>query len=79
MKTNQKAKNVVAQNSSMAEDMKEMKNLGKEIEQMKTNEELKKENKIPDPQQETKLDQTNETKEKIEKVKSKHRLLDAKF
>lgn len=79
MKTNQKAKNVVAQNSSMAEDMKEMKNLGKEIEQMKTNEELKKEDKIPDPQQETKLDQTNETKEKIEKVKSKHRLLDAKF
>lgn len=79
MKTNQKAKNVVAQNSSMAEDMKEMKNLGKEIEQMKTNEELKKENKIPDPQQEMKLDQTNETKEKIEKVKSKHRLLDAKF
>ncbi|MGI8387468.1 hypothetical protein [Robertmurraya sp. P23] len=79
MKTNQKAKNVVAQNSSMAEDMKEMKNLGKEIEQMKTNEEFKKENKIPDPQQETKLDQTNETKEKIEKVKSKHRLLDAKF
>lgn len=79
MKTNQKAKIVVAQNSSMAEDMKEMKNLGKEIEQMKTNEELKKENKIPDPQQETKLDQTNETKEKIEKVKSKHRLLDAKF
>ncbi len=79
MKTNQKAKNVVAQNSFMAEDMKEMKNLGKEIEQMKTNEELKKEDKIPDPQQETKLDQTNETKEKIEKVKSKHRLLDAKF
>ncbi|AYA74922.1 hypothetical protein DOE78_05420 [Bacillus sp. Y1] len=67
MKTNQKAKIVVAQNSSMAEDMKEMKNLGKEIEQMKTNEELKKENKIPDPQQETKLDQTNETKEKIKK------------
>lgn len=79
MKPNQKAKNDVAQNSSMAEDMKEMKNLGKEVEQMKTNEELKKDNKIPDPQQETKLDQTNETKEKIEKVKSKHRLLDAKF
>lgn len=79
MKANQKAQNDVAQNSSMAEDMKEMKNLGKEVEQMKSNEELKKDNKIPDPQQETKLDQTNETKEKIEKVKSKHRLLDAKF
>ncbi len=76
MKTNQKAKNDVAQNSSMAEDMKEMKNLGKEVEQMKTNDELKKDNKIPDPQQETK---SNQTKEKIEKVKSKHRLLDAKF
>ncbi|MFC0476342.1 hypothetical protein ACFFHF_14080 [Robertmurraya beringensis] len=76
MKTNQKAKNDVAQNSSMAEDMKEMKNLGKEVEQMKTNAELKKDNKIPDPQQETK---SNQTKEKIEKVKSKHRLLDAKF
>ncbi len=66
MKTNQKAKNDIAQNSSMAEDMKEMKNLGKELEQMKTDE-LKKDNKVPDPQQETKLDQTNETKEKIEK------------
>lgn len=63
MKTNQKAKNDVAQNSSMAEDMKEMKNLGKEVEQMKTNEELKKDNKIPDPQQETRLEHT---KEKIE-------------
>ncbi|MCM3603599.1 hypothetical protein M3175_23170 [Robertmurraya korlensis] len=79
MKTNQNAKNDVAQNSSMAEDMKEMKNLGKEVEQMKTNEELKKDNQIPDPQQETKSDQTKETKEKIEQVKSKHRLLDAKF
>jgi len=78
MKTNQKAKNDVAQNSSMAEDMKEMKNLGKEVEQMKTNEELKKDNKIPDPQQETKLQQTTQTKER-EKVKSKHRLLDTKF
>ncbi|SHT16089.1 Uncharacterised protein [Mycobacteroides abscessus subsp. abscessus] len=68
MKTNQKAKNDVAQNSSMAEDMKEMKNLGKEVEQMKTNDELKKDNKIPDPQQETK---SNQTKEKIEKVKIK--------
>lgn len=67
MKANQKAQNDVAQNSSMAEDMKEMKNLGKEVEQMKSNEELKKDNKIPDPQQETKLDQTNETKEKIKK------------
>jgi hypothetical protein len=57
MKPNQKAKNDVAQNSSMAQDMKEMKNLGKEVEQMKTNEELKKDNKIPDPQQESKSDQ----------------------
>lgn len=79
MKTNQKAKNDVAQNSSMAEDMKEMKNLGKEVEQMKTDEELKKDNKVQDPLQETKLDLTIETKEKIEKVKSKHRLLDVKF
>jgi hypothetical protein len=79
MKINQKLKNGVAQNSSMAEDMKEMKELGKQVEQMKTNEELKKENKTPDPQQDTKLDQTQETKVKIEKVKSKHRLLDAKF
>lgn len=79
MKTNQKAKNDVAQNSSMAEDMKEMKNLGKEVEQMKTDEELKKVNKVQDPLQETKLDLTIETKEKIEKVKSKHRLLDVKF
>lgn len=54
MKTNQKAKNDFARNSSMAEDMKEMKNLGKEVEQMKTNDELKKDNKIPDPQQEMK-------------------------
>ncbi|MGG7621934.1 hypothetical protein [Bacillus coreaensis] len=79
MKTNQKAKNDVAQNSSMAEDMKEMKNLGKEVEQMKTNEELKKDNKVQDRLQETNSDQANETKEKIEQVKSKHRLLDAKF
>lgn len=79
MKSNQKVKNDVAQNSSMAEDMKEMKDLGKQIEQMKTNEELRKENKTPDPQQETKLDQTQVTKVKIEKVKSKHRLLDAKL
>lgn len=65
MKTNQKAKNDVAQNSSMAEDMKEMKNLGKEVEQMKTNEELKKDNKIPDPQQETRLE--HQGKDRISK------------
>jgi hypothetical protein len=72
----QKAKNKVPLNSSMAENMEEMKNLGKQVEQMKTNEELKEENKIPDPQQDVKA---THTKEKIEDIKSKHRLLDAKF
>jgi hypothetical protein len=72
MKKIQTAKSNVPQNSSMAKNMEEMKNLGKQIEQMKTNEELKEENKIPDPQQ-------DQTKDKIEETKSKHRLLDAKF
>lgn len=49
MKKTQIAKNDVPQNSSMAENMEEMKNLGKQVEQMKTNEELKEENKTPDP------------------------------
>jgi hypothetical protein len=76
MKKIQLAKNEVPTNSSMATNMEEMKNLGKQVEQMKTNEELKEEKKIPDPQQDI---TPTYTKEKIEKIKSKHRLLDAKF
>lgn len=56
--------------------MEEMKNLGKQVEQMKTYEELKEENKIPDPQQDVK---STHTKDKMEEIKNKHRLLDAKF
>lgn len=37
------------QNGSMAPDLKEMKRLGKEMEQMKTNQTLKREGLTPDP------------------------------
>jgi hypothetical protein len=67
MKKIQLAKNDVPQNSSMAKNMEEMKNLGKQVEQMKTKEELKEENKIPDPQQDKK---STHTKEKIEETKA---------
>jgi len=50
------SKNDVAKNSSMAENMEEMRILGKQLEQMKTNEELEKEGKYSDPlQQKAKL------------------------
>ena len=40
-----------ADNSSMAQNLDEVKKLGKEMEQEKTNTELKKENLTPDPKQ----------------------------
>lgn len=40
-----------ANNSSMAQDLDEIKKLGKEMEQEKTNTELQEENLIPDPKQ----------------------------
>ena len=41
-----------AENGSMAPDLKEMKNLGKQMEHLRTNEQLSKEyNKQPDPVQ----------------------------
>lgn len=47
------------ENSSMAMDEKEMRELGKEMEQLDTNQELKKNGRRPDPVQ-------NEQKEKEE-------------
>lgn len=40
-----------ADNSSMAQDLDEIKKLGKEMEQEKTNTELREENLTPDPKQ----------------------------
>ncbi len=40
-----------ADNSSMAQNLDEIKKLGKEMEQEKTNKELREENLIPDPKQ----------------------------
>ncbi|WP_342433562.1 hypothetical protein [Neobacillus sp. FSL H8-0543] len=41
----------VSNNGSMAQNFDEMKKLGKEMEEAKTNKELKEEKKIPDPKQ----------------------------
>jgi len=40
-----------AENGSMAPDLKEMKQLGKDMEQMKTNQTLQREGLVPDPAQ----------------------------
>jgi hypothetical protein len=41
-------------NGSMASDLKEVEQLGKEMEQMKTNKEVKKDGQVPDPIQDQK-------------------------
>lgn len=45
-------KNDTANNSRMAENIEEVKKLGKQMEHLKTNKELKEENIVPDPIQE---------------------------
>jgi hypothetical protein len=47
-------KNYTAKNSRMAENIEEVKELGKQMEHLRTNTELKEENKVPDPIQEKK-------------------------
>lgn len=49
MKKQELDRNYKPQNSSMAENVEEMKNLGKQMENLRTNEQLKADNKIPDP------------------------------
>ncbi|WP_170843742.1 hypothetical protein [Mesobacillus persicus] len=44
-------KDYTPKNSSMANTVEEMKNLGKQMENLRTNKELKEDNKIPDPVQ----------------------------
>ncbi|WP_199478313.1 hypothetical protein [Peribacillus saganii] len=44
-------KDFVPENSSMAKDLDEMKNLGKQMENLRTNAELKQWDKRPDPVQ----------------------------
>ncbi|MBT2759529.1 hypothetical protein AB1K84_21990 [Mesobacillus foraminis] len=52
MNNHELPKNYVAENSSMAVDEEEIKNLGKQMENRRTGEVLKQEyNKVPDPQQ----------------------------
>ncbi|CAM3630491.1 hypothetical protein [Mesobacillus zeae] len=52
MKNNELPKNYVPKNGSMAANEEEMENLGKQMENRRTGEELKEEyNKIPDPVQ----------------------------
>ncbi|MGM0903740.1 hypothetical protein [Mesobacillus maritimus] len=48
-------KNDTAKNSRMAENIEEVKKLGKQMEHLKTNTELKEENKVPDPIQEKEI------------------------
>jgi hypothetical protein len=45
-------KNYTAQNSRMTENIEEVKDLGKQMEHLRTNAELKEDNKVPDPIQE---------------------------
>jgi hypothetical protein len=45
-------KNYTAKNSRMVEDIEEMKKLGKQMEHLRTNTELKEDKKVPDPIQE---------------------------
>jgi hypothetical protein len=45
-------KNYTAKNSRMAGNIEEVKELGKQMEQLRTNAELEEENKVPDPIQE---------------------------
>jgi hypothetical protein len=45
-------KNYTAKNSRMAGNIEEVKELGKEMEHLRTNKELKEDNKVPDPIQE---------------------------
>ncbi|WP_180954315.1 hypothetical protein [Bacillus sp. M6-12] len=48
---NEVKKDSVPENSSMARNLDEMKNLGKQMENLRTNEELKQWDKRPDPVQ----------------------------
>lgn len=49
MKKKELDKNYTPRNSSMAENIEEMKNLGKQMENLRSNEELKEYEKYPDP------------------------------
>ncbi len=52
MKKTEKAETIAesrVENGQMAPDLKEMKNLGKQMENLRTNEELKGDGKSPDP------------------------------
>ncbi|WP_080847725.1 hypothetical protein [Cytobacillus gottheilii] len=51
MKKYELDKNFKPRNSSMAENVEEMKNLGNQMENLRTNKELKEDQKIPDPVQ----------------------------
>ncbi|WP_180956464.1 hypothetical protein [Bacillus canaveralius] len=42
-------KDITPMNGSMAPNMEEMKNLGKQMENLRTNQELKQDDKMPDP------------------------------
>jgi hypothetical protein len=52
-------KNYTATNSRMVEDIEEMKKLGKQMEHLRTNTEIKEDKKIPDPIQEQEISQNN--------------------
>ncbi|KAB2331071.1 hypothetical protein ACQCT6_05645 [Cytobacillus gottheilii] len=51
MKKYELDKNFKPRNSSMAENVEEMKNLGNQMENLRTNKELKEDQKVPDPVQ----------------------------
>ncbi|MBY0098507.1 hypothetical protein [Mesobacillus maritimus] len=52
-------KNYSANNSRMVEDIEAMKKLGKQMEHLRTNTELKEDKKVPDPIQEQEISQNN--------------------
>lgn len=52
-------KNYTAKNSRMVEDIEEIKKLGKQMEHLRTNTELKEDKKVPDPIQEQEISQNN--------------------
>lgn len=59
MKPKVQEKHFIPKNSSMATNLEEVKNLGKQMENMKTNKELLAEDKQPDPVQEANTSERN--------------------